>query len=168
TMNKNMKKAGRKPRRPRGDVAAQGFLPENEWSEEQLAGEVVAVDESTITRENDGFEQHTQSDEEGPAPDGFSGGDRSADHSLGLYLHQMGAIALLSREAENDVTKRLEVARYRYRHAALCNWGVIARVTDTFEHIHAGQMSLDRNIDVQASLGLTGERIRAQIGRAHV
>src|SRR5271169_2809486 len=45
-----------------------------------------------------------------------------ADDALGLYLKQMGAIPLLSREKELFLARRLELARNRYRRAVLCNW----------------------------------------------
>jgi len=89
----------------------------------------------------------------------------TADDALGLYLQQMGAIPLLSRKEELEISKRLEIVRARYRHAALCNWGMLARVMDTFERIQAGQLSLERMVDVFPGLGLTAERIGARLSK---
>src|SRR5437588_10765530 len=47
---------------------------------------------------------------------------QSPDDALGLYLRQMGAIPLLTRDQELTLAKRLERLRQRFRHAALSNW----------------------------------------------
>jgi RNA polymerase primary sigma factor len=85
------------------------------------------------------------------------------DEGLSLYLKQMGSIPLLNRGQELELVKRLDVARQRYRHAALWNWGVLARVADTFERIHSGQMPIDRIIDVVSSLGLTIDHVQSRL-----
>jgi len=77
----------------------------------------------------------------------------------------MGAIPLLARQQELDLSRRLETVRARYRHAVLCNWSVLARVIDTFARIQAGELPLDRMVDVFPGLGLTGERIRTRLAR---
>ncbi|HLJ94119.1 MAG TPA: sigma-70 family RNA polymerase sigma factor [Gemmataceae bacterium] len=87
----------------------------------------------------------------------------SADDGLGLYLQQMGAVPLLNREAELRLARHLEESRGRYRHAALSNWSVLAQVVDMFAKIQAGQVSLERTIDVVPSLGLDAEHIRTRI-----
>jgi RNA polymerase primary sigma factor len=89
----------------------------------------------------------------------------SADDALGLYLKQMGAVSLLTRDQEIDLTRKLEQLKLRYRRAVLLNWYVLARVIETFEKIRAGQLSLDRTIDVVPGLGLTSETIRPRIAR---
>jgi RNA polymerase primary sigma factor len=89
----------------------------------------------------------------------------TADDALGLYLRQMGAVALLTRPEELEVARRLEKARDRYRHAVLCNWGVLARVIETFARIRAGELNLERTVDVFPGLGLTAARIRHRLPR---
>jgi len=81
------------------------------------------------------------------------------DDALGLYLRQMGAIPLLSREQELELAKRLEYRRRRYRHAALSNWRTLGLVLQTFEKVQAGQLALDPTIDVVTTLGLSRENI---------
>jgi len=93
------------------------------------------------------------SDEEGNA----------ADDALGLYLRQMGAIPLLSREQELALAQQLEYHRERYRHSALSNWLTLERVTDAFRRVAAGQLALDPTIDVVKTLGLTRENILKRI-----
>jgi RNA polymerase primary sigma factor len=75
----------------------------------------------------------------------------------------MGTVPLLKADEERDLAQRLESARSRYRHAVLWNWSVLVHVVDTFERIQAGQLSLDRTIDVVPSLGLDSGRVRARL-----
>ena len=86
-----------------------------------------------------------------------------ADHSLDLYLQQMGSIPLLNRQQELDLAQRLDRACRRYRQAMLCNWDVLARLLDTFAAIWAAKSGLERTIDVVPSLELTVERIRGRL-----
>jgi RNA polymerase primary sigma factor len=86
-----------------------------------------------------------------------------ADDALGLYLKQMGAIPLLSRERELALAIRLEDARRRYRHAVLFSWWTIGRVIEIFERVHAGLTPVDPQIDTVQSLGLTRETILARL-----
>jgi len=89
--------------------------------------------------------------------------NQGLDDALGLYLRQMGAIPLLNREQELALAQRLEAARNRYRHAALCSWRVIARVVETFERVQSGQLAVDPTIDVVTSLGLSRKEILARM-----
>jgi RNA polymerase primary sigma factor len=77
----------------------------------------------------------------------------------------MGAIPLLKPEQEKALTSELEVARRRYRRAVLGNWGVLQRVTETFEQIGAGKQALDRSVDIVPGLGLTSDVIRRRLKR---
>ena len=86
-----------------------------------------------------------------------------ADDALGLYLKQMGAIPLLSREKELALAIRLETARTRYRHAVLFSWCTIRRVVEIFEHIQAGDAPIDPQIDTVQSLGLSREAILGRL-----
>ena len=87
----------------------------------------------------------------------------AADDALTLYLKQMGAIPLLKPDQERKLTGELENARRRYRRAVLSNWGVLERVTDTFEQIGTGKQALDRSVDVVPGLGLTSDVIRGRL-----
>jgi RNA polymerase primary sigma factor len=88
---------------------------------------------------------------------------QAPDDTLGLYLRQMGAIPLLSRQEELDLALKLETARRRYRHAALCSWHVLGRVVETFQRVSAGQLAVDPTIDVVTSLGLSREKILSRM-----
>jgi RNA polymerase primary sigma factor len=110
-------------------------------------------------------------DEEPPVDQEAEGSDETAvvaeaeedphapDDALGLYLRQMGAIPLLTRDQELELAKRLENKRRRYRHAALSSWRTLDAVVDTFEKVQNGQLALDPSIDVVTTLDLTRENI---------
>jgi RNA polymerase primary sigma factor len=85
------------------------------------------------------------------------------DDALGLYLRQMGAIPLLTRQQELTLAQRLERMRTRYRRAALSNWRTVQRVVETFERVLAGQLALDPTIDVVTTLKLSREQILARM-----
>jgi RNA polymerase primary sigma factor len=104
-------------------------------------------------------------DDEAPAQKVPLVAEESATDALSVYLKQMGAIPLLSRDEEVELTGRLDRLRQRYRRAALWNWAVLARVVDTFEAIKAGRVPLERSVDVVPGLGLTWESIRARLSR---
>jgi RNA polymerase primary sigma factor len=87
----------------------------------------------------------------------------AADDALGLYLRQMGAIPLLSRDQELALAQQLEHHRERYRHSALSNWLTLERVTDAFRRVRDGELALDPTIDVVKTLGLTRENILKRI-----
>jgi RNA polymerase primary sigma factor len=92
-----------------------------------------------------------------------SGQGGGADDILGLYLRQMGAIPLLNREQELDLSRGLERRRRRYRRAALWNWDAIARVVDLYEQVAAGAVSLERTVELAPSLGVSCESIRTRL-----
>jgi RNA polymerase primary sigma factor len=105
------------------------------------------------------------SDEEAFAHGKADGETPSTDDALGLYLQQMGTIPLLTRQQEKELTTRLERARRRYRCAALSSWTVLGRLVAAFERIQSAELSLERAVDVVASLGLTSEAIRERLPR---
>jgi RNA polymerase primary sigma factor len=92
------------------------------------------------------------------AEDDFTLGD-----TLGMYLKQMGSIPLLKPKQEQELTQRLERSRRRYRHAILWNWHVLSQVVATYDAIQAGELVLERTIDVIPSLGLTASRVQARL-----
>ncbi len=85
------------------------------------------------------------------------------DDSLGLYLRQMGAIPLLTRQEELTLARRLEHARKRFRVASLWGWPIIDRVVEMFAQVQAGQLAVDPTIDVVNSLGLSREQILSRM-----
>jgi RNA polymerase primary sigma factor len=82
------------------------------------------------------------------AGEDYAGGP---DDALGLYLRQMGAIPLLTRDKELSLAQRLEHHRDRFRAAALLCPRVLTRMVEKFEQIAAGRTPIDPNIDVYSS-----------------
>jgi len=98
------------------------------------------------------------------AADEFDAAESSGpDDALGLYLRQMGAIPLLNRAQELSLAKELEIARTRYRRAALSSWLTVERVFETMQRVQAGQLAIDPTIDVVTSLGLSRDQIMARL-----
>jgi RNA polymerase primary sigma factor len=114
-------------------------------------------------RDADPAEQDSRPESPVVLSDGREEENPSTDDGLTLYLQQMGSIPLLSRGQELELTRRLETTRRRYRQAAFCNGSVLAKVVDTFARVAAGELPLDRTVDVVPSLGLTSERIRRRL-----
>jgi len=102
-------------------------------------------------------------DEEAPAALEGHEEENAPDDALGLYLRQMGAIPLLTREQELALAQRLEQKRNRYRRAALLNWRTLRKVVETFQRIQAGQLPIDPNIDVVTTLNLSRDKILARM-----
>jgi RNA polymerase primary sigma factor len=144
--------------------AGHGFLaaPEpdyqefrEETTEEERAFEGDSESQEGIEATESAVDQATE-----PEIDSHSPGD-----SLSLYLDQMASVPLLNRHQELELVTRLDTVRRRYRRAAFWNWGVLAHALDAFQRMHAGELALDRSIDVVPSLGLTAENIGEQLSR---
>ena len=89
--------------------------------------------------------------------------DLTMGDTLGMYLKQMGSIPLLKPKQEQELTRRLERTRNRYRHAVLWNWHVLGQVVATYDAIQSGQLVLERTIDVIPSLGLNAATIQGRL-----
>src|SRR4051812_25304216 len=151
TTNKAPGKEGRSEQRP---AAALSPSPDDKRTAPLWDETTPAFAEESAPVEADG---------EAPAVLEGHEEENAPDDALGLYLRQMGAIPLLSREQELALAKRLEQKRNRYRRAALLNWRTLHKVVDTFERIHAGQLPIDPNIDVVTTLNLSREKILARL-----
>src|SRR5262249_54333321 len=116
-------------------------------------------EERPLEPEADDDEDEDEDDDEEPAEQHEHDEGHGPDDALGLYLREMGAIPLLNRDEELRLAKRLELARDRYRHAALLCPGILQRLHATFIRIHQGQFHIDPTIEVVNSLGLTRESI---------
>ncbi|HJZ55606.1 MAG TPA: sigma-70 family RNA polymerase sigma factor, partial [Gemmataceae bacterium] len=103
-------------------------------------------------------------EDEAPADEDYASGP---DDALGLYLRQMGAIPLLTRDKELSLAQRLEHHRNRFRRAALLCPRVLSRVVEKFEQIAAGHVPLDPHVDVYSSpeLKLKRENVISRLTR---
>ncbi|HEY7329925.1 MAG TPA: sigma-70 family RNA polymerase sigma factor [Gemmataceae bacterium] len=130
--------------------AQQTARRETPWSE---------MPDDTFAAEENEDREETEAEEPAATTELEEEDTHAPDDALGLYLRQMGAIPLLSRDQELALAERLERKRSRYRHAAMMNWRTLSCIVDTFERVRAGQLALDPTIDVVTTLGLSREHI---------
>src|SRR6267378_1422721 len=95
------------------------------------SGQAVAIDAAVTTlvsavAEHE-LDDHAPSHGESEASHGTG-----SDDALGLYLKQMGAIPLLNRNEELYLARKLEVARQRFRRAALYHVPTLRRILELF------------------------------------
>ena len=81
------------------------------------------------------------------------------DDALGLYLKQMGAIPLLSRNEELALAQKLERVRDRYRRSVFFAWTHLQEIHNLYRQVHAGELPIDPVIDTVTSLNRTKDDI---------
>jgi RNA polymerase primary sigma factor len=132
--------------------------------DDDLADDIDGVDDEDTALEPEAVRQPEELGEPAePAEEDYAGGP---DDALGLYLRQMGAIPLLTRDKEKCLAQRLEHHRNRFRAAALLCPRVLTRVLEKFVQITGGMAPLDPHVDVYSSeeLRLTRLQIVARLG----
>ncbi len=88
---------------------------------------------------------------------------RPGDDPIRAYLAQMAEIPLLSREEEIELSKRIEIARKRFRRAVLTNRYALAATLETLKRVHRGELPFDRTIKVSLTEQLTKDQIQARM-----
>jgi RNA polymerase primary sigma factor len=82
-----------------------------------------------------------------------------ADDPTRMYLRQMGAFPLLTREREIAIAVRVELLRKRFRRQVLQSGYALSIVTDTLQQVHAGKLPFDRTIKVSQTEQLEKSQI---------
>lgn len=139
-----------------------GSAPVADWADDERDLREGLTEQLPLATEDD---ELAAEEEITPAGKVANEEEGTVNDALTTYLKQMGAIPLLTRDAEVELTGRLDRLRRRYRRAALWNWAVLGRVVDTFEQIRAGKLPLERTVDVVPGLGLTWDSIRTRLPR---
>ncbi|MDW8388363.1 MAG: RNA polymerase sigma factor RpoD [Gemmatales bacterium] len=89
-------------------------------------------------------------------------GEESSGHiddPVRMYLTQMGAIPLLTREQEISLAKKIEVTRKRFRRKVLeCDYA-LANVVETLQRVHAGELPFDRTVKISVTENLEKDQI---------
>ncbi len=122
---------------------------------------IELIDESEAEdREQGEGDRHASSDEfEVPSPED---GDESSPHiddPVRMYLTQMGAIPLLTREQEISLAKKIEVTRKRFRRKVLeCDYA-LANVVETLQRVHSGELPFDRTVKISVTENLEKDQI---------
>jgi RNA polymerase primary sigma factor len=94
-----------------------------------------------------------------PKPKAASEVDRRSDDPIRIYLTQMGAIPLLTRDQEVALAKTIEVTRKRFRRHLLESDFVMRAAIEVLEQVQAGALPFDRIIKVSLTEGLQKEQI---------
>jgi RNA polymerase primary sigma factor len=80
-----------------------------------------------------------------------------------MYLSQMSHIALLTREEEIGLAKKIELTRKRFRRNLLRSFFALEATVKTLERVHAGELPFDRTIKVSLTERLTKEQVQARM-----
>ena len=87
----------------------------------------------------------------------------ATDDPVRMYLMQMGQIPLLNRAQEISSARRIEAARFRYRHSMLATDYVLQGAVEALEKVRDGQLRLDRTIEVSVTNTTEKKRIMKRI-----
>ncbi|RMF42503.1 MAG: sigma-70 family RNA polymerase sigma factor, partial [Planctomycetota bacterium] len=82
-----------------------------------------------------------------------------SDDPVRLYLSQMSAIPLLSREEEIALAKKIEITRKRFRRSLLGNALALRHTVQILNRVHRGELPFDRTIKVSLTERLTKDQI---------
>jgi RNA polymerase primary sigma factor len=153
------------------------YLPDEGIHPEKLDNLLIAleekgielVDQAPAKTSDDDFcpdptaEELEQIVEEEPLPLTAADLPKLTDDPIRMYLSQMAAIPLLSREEEVALAKKIEITRKRFRRSVLtCDYALRTTV-DTLRKVHQGQLPFDRTIKVSLTERLTKEQILARM-----
>jgi len=90
---------------------------------------------------------------------GINGAAIATEDPVRMYLMQMGEISMLSREEEIAAAKRIEATRRRFRHCMLATDFVLQGAVAALEKVLAGQLRLDRTVEVSVTNTAEKKRI---------
>ena len=100
------------------------------------------------TSAND-FRDDESSDE--PVDHQDESGDDSIDDPVRMYLMQMGATPLLNRSEEIEAAIQIEQSRVKFRTTLLANDFVLQGAIVALEKVRAGELRLDRTVEVSVT-----------------
>jgi RNA polymerase primary sigma factor len=123
---------------------------------------IELIDESEAEdREQAGESDRHASGDEFEVPSAEDGDESSPhiDDPVRMYLTQMGAIPLLTREQEISLAKKIEVTRKRFRRKVLeCDYA-LANVVETLQRVHSGELPFDRTVKISVTENLEKDQI---------
>ena len=140
-------------------------LPQDQMSSEQIEDIMAAISEmgvNIVESDEDAVDQEDQASDDMDEPDPL-GADRPAvekkketvertDDPVRMYLREMGAVELLSREGEIAIAKRIEAGRDTMI-LGLCESPITFHaIIQWSEALNAGEMQLREILDLDAML----------------
>jgi RNA polymerase primary sigma factor len=118
---------------------------------DQDVAEAEAIDEKTLQKEID----------EAIVADENAG--KRIDDPVRMYLTQMGAIPLLTRDEEIRLAKKIETTRMIFRRRCLENDYVVQQAVDTLKLVHSGELPFDRTMRISTAESNAKEKIARRI-----
>ncbi len=105
-------------------------------------------------------------DDEVDFEDDQSEGDSEShiDDPVRMYLMQMGEIPMLNRQQEIRAAINIEEARLKFRRTMLCNDFVLNAAATMLEKVAAGELRLDRTIEISVTNTAEKKRLLKRIG----
>ncbi len=155
------------------------FLPDEAGSPEKMQGLVDSIEELGIELINedeaearlnasgeaddepeDTFDEPDDDDEDGElTPEDLDEISRRIDDPVRMYLTQMGAIPLLTRDQEIGLAKKIEITRKRFRRKVLeCDYA-LRLVVDVLKKVNDGELPFDRTVKVSVTENLEKDQI---------
>jgi RNA polymerase primary sigma factor len=131
---------------------------EDETSEDEAV-------ETETTEEEPHIDPHAADEHlEGDEPRESTSGENNTDDPIRMYLMQMGEIPLLTRPQEIASAQQIEVTRTRYRHSMLATDYVLESAVAALEKVYAGELRLDRTIEVSVTNTTEKKNIMKRLG----
>ncbi len=88
---------------------------------------------------------------------------RRIDDPIRMYLTQMGAIPLLTRDNEISLARKIELARMAFRRKMLENDYCARNAVDILQQVHDGTLSFDRTMKLSTAENLVRAVIRKRL-----
>jgi RNA polymerase primary sigma factor len=109
----------------------------------------------------DGLSDSAEADEDDGEllPEDLDEISRRIDDPVRMYLTQMGAISLLTRDKEIELAKRIEITRKKFRRKVLeCDYA-LRLVVDVLKKVNSGELPFDRTVKVSVTENLEKDQI---------